>query len=146
MKVLLAVDGSDYTKCMLAFTAAHDEFLRAGTRYTALTVVQKVPPRAAAYFNMTDLEGYYAEQARAVLDPVRAFVSRKGWSVDFRHAVGPVSQEIATVAQRERFDMVVLGSHGHGALVGLVLGSVVTGVLARCTVPVLIVRRPDSEV
>jgi nucleotide-binding universal stress UspA family protein len=36
--------------------------------------------------------------------------------------------------------MIVMGSHGHGALSGLVLGSVVTKVLAACKVPVLVVR------
>jgi len=34
----------------------------------------------------------------------------------------------------------VMGSHGHGALANLTLGSVSTKVLARCGVPVLLVR------
>jgi nucleotide-binding universal stress UspA family protein len=34
----------------------------------------------------------------------------------------------------------VLGSHGHGAFAGLVLGSVATGVIARSEVPVLLIR------
>jgi nucleotide-binding universal stress UspA family protein len=33
-----------------------------------------------------------------------------------------------------------MGSHGHSALGNIVLGSVATGVLARCTVPVLLIR------
>jgi nucleotide-binding universal stress UspA family protein len=36
--------------------------------------------------------------------------------------------------------MIVMGSHGHGALANVVLGSVTTKVLAIATVPVLIVR------
>lgn len=141
MKVLLAVDGSEYTKRMLAFIAAHDEFLQAGTQYTALNVVPQVPPRAVAYFSKQDLDAYYAEQAREVLEPIRSFAAQKRWAVEFRHCAGPVAHEIAELARRERFDLIVLGSHGHGALAGLVLGSVATGVLARCTTPVLIVPR-----
>ncbi|HEX3140957.1 MAG TPA: universal stress protein [Rhizobacter sp.] len=34
----------------------------------------------------------------------------------------------------------MLGSHGNSALVSLVLGSVVAGVMARCKTPVLIIR------
>lgn len=34
MKILIAVDGSDYTKRMLACIAAHDEWLGAAHRYT----------------------------------------------------------------------------------------------------------------
>jgi nucleotide-binding universal stress UspA family protein len=33
-----------------------------------------------------------------------------------------------------------MGSHGHGTLVNLVMGSVATKVLAHCKVPVLMVR------
>lgn len=34
----------------------------------------------------------------------------------------------------------VMGACGHSALGNMVLGSVATGVLARCTTPVLIIR------
>jgi nucleotide-binding universal stress UspA family protein len=37
-------------------------------------------------------------------------------------------------------DLLVMGSHGHGALATLVMGSVTTQVLANSRVPVLIVR------
>jgi nucleotide-binding universal stress UspA family protein len=39
-----------------------------------------------------------------------------------------------------RFDLLVLGSHGHEALANVVLGSVATKVLALCTTPVLLIR------
>jgi nucleotide-binding universal stress UspA family protein len=54
--------------------------------------------------------------------------------------IGPAAPAIAAQASRGGHDIVVLGSHGHGALVNLVLGSVATQVLARCKTPALIVR------
>jgi hypothetical protein len=48
MKILVAVDGSSYTKRMLAYLAAHDEWLGEQHEYTVLHVVMAVPPRAAA--------------------------------------------------------------------------------------------------
>jgi hypothetical protein len=39
MKILLPVDGSDHTKRMLAYIAAHDELLGAAHEYTLVTVV-----------------------------------------------------------------------------------------------------------
>jgi len=36
--------------------------------------------------------------------------------------------------------LVVIGSHGHGSLAGLVMGSTSTKVIAQCGVPVLLVR------
>ena len=47
---------------------------------------------------------------------------------------------IAKLAESGKFDLVVLGSHGHGALGNLVMGSVATQVLANCKVPALLVR------
>ena len=57
-------------------------------------------------------------------------------------ATPPDSHEAYTLkaAKAGKFDLLILGSHGHGALVNLVMGSVATQVLAGCTVPVLVVR------
>ena len=38
MKILLAVDGSPYTKKMLAYLAVHDQLLSPDSQYTALTI------------------------------------------------------------------------------------------------------------
>jgi hypothetical protein len=46
MKILLAVDGSPYTKRMLAYVAAHDEWLGAHHDYTIVTAIPAVTPRA----------------------------------------------------------------------------------------------------
>ena len=47
---------------------------------------------------------------------------------------------IAKHADSGKFDLVMMGSHGNGVLVNLVLGSVATKVLANCKTPVLLVR------
>ncbi|MES8964715.1 hypothetical protein U6V33_12375 [Cutibacterium acnes] len=48
MKILIAVDGSPFTKRMLGYVAAHDELFGPAHEYTLLTAVPAVPPRAAA--------------------------------------------------------------------------------------------------
>ena len=45
MKILVAADGSRYTKRLLAYLAAHDEsFGSKEHRFTVLTVVAPIPP------------------------------------------------------------------------------------------------------
>ena len=49
MKVVLAVDGSAYTKKMLGYLAAHDELFSAdGNSFSVITVQAPLPPRARA--------------------------------------------------------------------------------------------------
>jgi nucleotide-binding universal stress UspA family protein len=140
MKILIAADGSPFTKRMLAYLAAHDEWLGAQHAYTVVTVVPPVPPRAAAVLAKEVLKAHYDEEAEKVLKPIRAFLSRQGLTVDFVSKSGPAAETIAAMADKGKYDMLVMGSHGHGALSNLALGSVATKVMARCSTPVLLVR------
>ncbi|MDP9927951.1 universal stress protein [Variovorax paradoxus] len=140
MKILLAVDGSDYTRRMLDYLATHRETLGSGHDYTVFHAVLPLPHRAAAFAEPERVHGYYEDDARMVLEPIRAFLAEHGIKAKFVHRMGHPAEEIASYAQAGKFDLLVMGSHGAGALNNLVLGSVATQVLARCTVPVLLVR------
>lgn len=140
MKILLAVDGSPYTRRMLATLAAHDEWFGPGHQYTVLHAVPAVPARAAASVERDVLKAYYEEAAERVFKPIRSFLGRHGIKARYLHKIGPAAPAITAQASRGRHDVIVLGSHGHGALVNLVMGSVAAQVLARCKTPVLIVR------
>jgi nucleotide-binding universal stress UspA family protein len=140
MKILLAVDGSHVTKRMLAYIAAHDELMQPGTTFTVLTVVLPLSRFAGPALGRATLDAYYKEEADAVLQPIRAFAKQQNWQVSFEHVVGLPAQAIAEAANTQAFDMVVMGTHGHSSLANVVMGSVATGVLARCKVPVLLIR------
>jgi nucleotide-binding universal stress UspA family protein len=140
MKILLAVDGSHVTKRMLSYIAAHDELLGPGHEYSVVTVVMPVPAYAAKMLERKTLDGYYQEEAEKVFRPIRTFVEQQGWTVRLVPMHGHASETIAAMATSEHFDLVVMGAHGHSALGNVVLGSVATGVLARCQAPVLLIR------
>ena len=140
MKILVSVDGSAFTKRMLGYLAAHDEWLGATQEYTVFTVVPAVPPRAAAVMDRELLKEYYTDEADKVFKPIRAFFAKQGIQAKFLHKVGHAPELIAKQAAVGDHDLVMMGSHGHSALANLVMGSVVTRVLAECTVPVLLVR------
>lgn len=140
MKILVAVDGSSYTKRMLAYLAAHDEWLGGAHQYTVLHAVPAVPPRAAAVLDKELLKGYYADEGEKVLKTVRTFFAKQKLPAEFLNKVGPAADVIASTADKGKFDLLVLGSHGHSAIGNLVLGSVATKVMAHCPTPVLLVR------
>jgi nucleotide-binding universal stress UspA family protein len=140
MKILLAVDGSAYTKRMLGYIAAHDEWLGARHQYTVIHCVAPLPHRAAAFEGLDVVQRYYDDDAEAVLRPVREFFRIQGLEASFVHEIGLAAERIAALAESGGYELLVLGSHGHGALDNLTLGSVATKVLALCRTPVLLIR------
>ena len=140
MKILVAADGSKFTKRMLAYLASHDEWLGKQHQYTVLTVDAPLPPRAAAALAKKIVQDHYAEQAEQVFKPIRTMFAKHGIDAQYLHKVGEPGDEIAAVARSGGFDLLVMGSHGHGALARMVLGSVTSRTLASCEVPLLIVR------
>ena len=140
MKILLAVDGSAYSKKMLAYLSTHEALLSAQHDYTIFTVQPVLPPRARAAVGKEVVQAYYAEECEKVLAPVAKFLARHGVNAKSSWKAGHAGESIAKLAQDGDFDLVVMGSHGHSALGNLVMGSVATQVLAHCKVPVLLVR------
>jgi nucleotide-binding universal stress UspA family protein len=53
-----------------------------------------------------------------------------------------VVEEILNEADVANADLVVMGTHGHGAMYNLLVGGVTKGVLKRSTRPVLLVPGP----
>lgn len=140
MKILVAADGSSHTKRMLAYLAAHDEWLGAHHAYTVLTVVPPVPPRAAAVLDKAVLKSHYEDEAEKVLRPIRSFFARQGLAAEFVGKTGHAADTIAALADKGKYDLLVMGSHGHGSLGNLLLGSVATRVMAQSAVPVLLIK------
>ena len=140
MKILLPVDGSRYTKQMLGYVAAHEELFGSQHEYIFATVVATVPPHVTHFVGRTALQGYYKEEADKVLAPTLAFAAQHGWNARSLQLEGPAAETLAKAAKSEKVDLVVMGSHGQSALSNVILGSVASGVLARCDVPVLLIR------
>jgi nucleotide-binding universal stress UspA family protein len=140
MRILFAVDGSTYTRRMLAYVAAHDEWIAKDHEYIALTVVAHVPEYASRFVDRSVLDGYYREEAEKILRPVTAFAEQNGWTLRTAWLAGHPAETIAAYVAQEKPDLIVMGTHGHSSLGNLLLGSVTTGVLARTHVPVLLVR------
>ena len=140
MKILLAVDGSPFTKKMLAYLVTHPELFGPHNAFTLFTAVEALPPRARAAVGAEVAHGYYTEEAAKVAAPVLEFLARHSITPEVAHHAGRAGELIAQAAADGGFDLVMMGSHGHGALANLVMGSVATQVLAHCKVPVLLVR------
>ena len=140
MKVLIPVDGSDYTKRCLSYLAAHDELLAGSHDFVAVTVAPGIPEEATRFLDRSTVHDYYAERAEHVMAPVRAFAQMQHWALRERVAHGHAAEQIALAVEQEKPDLIVMGSRGHSSLGGLLLGSVAVGVMSRCKQPLLLIR------
>jgi hypothetical protein len=57
---------------------------------------------------------------------------------------GSIADEIVQYAEARTIDLIVVASHGHGRVTGMLLGSASRGVLHKATHPVLIARSTSS--
>lgn len=140
MNIMLPVDGSHGTRAVLDYLASHEELFNRNNRYTVLHVSPSVPPQVHMVLSKSDIQGYYDADIEKVLDPVRAFFQERGVEARFVGRVGRTADTIVQLAEQEGCDMLVMGSHGRGALGNLVLGSVVANVMASTRTPVLVIR------
>jgi len=67
-----------------------------------------------------------------------------GLKATLREPAGPVVETILGEADRRNADLIVMGTHGHGAMYNLLVGSVTEGVLKGSTRPVLLVPAARS--
>lgn len=58
---------------------------------------------------------------------------------------GPTVAVILDEADRRGADLIVLGSHGHGALYRALMGSVSEGILRKTKIPLLIVPKSETK-
>ena len=58
---------------------------------------------------------------------------------------GDTVSQIVAVAEQGDYDLLIMGTRGHGKLKGAIMGSVAAGVISRCSKPVLVVRLPPHK-
>jgi nucleotide-binding universal stress UspA family protein len=140
MKILVAVDGSKYTKKALAFLVNHEALAGADDELVVVNVQAPMTPRVKAMVGAAAVRAYHEEEAAKVLKPIERFLARHATPFRTTWVVGHAGQEIVRAAKRERAHMVVMGTHGHGLLGRALMGSVAQHVVTDCEVPVLLVK------
>jgi nucleotide-binding universal stress UspA family protein len=145
MKILVAVDGSEFTNKAVNYIASHLQWFQGEPELHLLHVKPPLPmgraaERARAILGDEAVNNYYKEECEAALAPAEKALRAHKIAYQSHYKIGDIAHEIHAYASRNGIDMIVMGSHGHGALANVVLGSVTTKVLAIATVPVLIVR------
>lgn len=137
MRVMLATDGSKDAQAAVTFLKElrlpPSSTLRLITVVTLPSVARDVP-------SVQEFERSVVDEARKVLDRVRAGLARPGLTIEAEVAMGDPKAEIVRVAEDWGADLVVLGARGLSPIKRFLLGSVSLAVASHVRCPVLIVK------
>jgi len=143
MKILLPVDGSEYSKAAVEFVASRATLIGTDPQVEAVNVQLEVPVRAVRLVGKAALTDYYTEESDRVLKPALRRLAKAGLNASGYYLVGHPDEQISAAAMKHKVDLIVMGSQGHSALRNLLVGSVTNNVLARTQVPMLVLRHKE---
>lgn len=140
MKLLIAVDGSEHSRKAVSYVITHWPALDPHLAVILCHGDPPLTPHVANALGQAEVASYHADNAEGALRDARAAFAVAGIAVESRTAVGDPADVVLQAQAATQADLVVMGSHGRGTWRNLLLGSVVTKVLAHSPVPVLVVR------
>jgi len=138
--ILFPTDFSTASDAALEHAAA----LAASSGASLLIVHVEEPPLAYGggelYYGIPEPD---SERILKMLEDVRP----KNAAVPFTHrlTMGDPAGEIVRLAEEEKVDMIVLGTHGRTGMTRLLMGSVAEVVVRRAPCPVLVYRETESR-
>jgi nucleotide-binding universal stress UspA family protein len=155
MKLLVATDGSPGSRAALRFAARIAEGCR-GTQVVVVTVgalrrqlLFAHPESPVGLSLWPELEKRERELATRVLADAKREVAKYGVKIRARFVqpqqLGPVAEAIAHEADKEKADLIVVGTEGHGGAGSWSLGSVSARLLHVARRPVTVVRVPRRK-
>jgi nucleotide-binding universal stress UspA family protein len=138
-RILVGVDGSpaSHKAARLAAEIAG----RFDARLTLAYVVPRLllPPDAYG-LTVAEVEAEHRSHADEVLAAARAELGEAGAAAEVSVLYGPPAEALVEAADAAEADLVVLGSHGRGAVARVLLGSTTDRVVHLCPRPVLVVH------
>jgi len=139
-KIICAVDFSDYSPKVAEYASM------VGGCVNAQIVVLYVAPSLSQYVGFhvppSSIESFVGEIVTGAEDTMNEFVKDnfKDLNVQGKVVTGYPAEEILSIAEAEKADMIVMGTHGRKGIDRILFGSVAEKVVKSSSVPVLTVR------
>tara|TARA_R110002012_G_scaffold82449_3_gene208337 strand:+ start:13145 stop:13606 length:462 start_codon:yes stop_codon:yes gene_type:complete len=153
MKIVLAIDGSDFSKVAIKELAKFP--LPQGSEISIINVYEHPAMSTPELISTTDtLDVYYREfianaekLGEKIVSDAVLIISEKNSSITITRSVvsGLPKKEILEKAESFDADLIVVGSQGQGAFSRLLLGSVSQYLATHAKCSVMIVKDKDSK-
>ena len=145
-KILVAYDGSPQSKEALAWAVDLSLLNKAQVCVAKVIEAMSIAEMTALYEagSGDDLVAYIEEvkatDRRLLEDAIATIGQRKGVAITTALLNGNIAAALIKYAKENEMDMIVAGTKGHGALEGLLMGSVTRHLVSLSPIPVLVVK------
>jgi len=138
-KVLVPIDGSDNSFRALDAALLLSENL--GAKVTAIHVMEEIPVlHIQSEKLLRQLLDAYKKERQVILTKCSEIATSKGLSINTKLLQGNAGSTILDFCEKEKYDLIVMGSRGMGKFRELVLGSVSNKIVHHSSCPVMIIR------
>jgi nucleotide-binding universal stress UspA family protein len=143
--ILVCVDGSEHSERALA--EAIDLAITQRARLTLLTAVSHPPYWANTPLTAGGIEPLAMDLQKEAEKTLRSAVDQVPASIPLTKILteDPIREALICQIKSGKYDLVVMGSRGRGALSASLLGSISHYALNHSEIPVLIVRADEDE-
>lgn len=141
-RIMIAVDGSSHsTRVARAAIRQAAEYKRPPELHLVY-VHLPVPTMGGLVKPISHeaLQQYYREEGEDALRSAKKLIERARLACTTHILVGPIAKSLAREAKKLKCDQIVMGTHGIGAMSGMLLGSVAAKTVHLASCPVLLVR------
>lgn len=136
-KILVSLDGSKNS--LKGFDYAIYLARQCQSTVTGLCVVPIYPPVAMPGLT-SSFKSKMTKDAKKFLDDAKTKAAQNGIVFTGKIIYGIPTEDVVNFSNTHKFDLVVIGHRGHGAIRELFLGSVANSIVHKSKVPVLVIK------
>ncbi len=147
-RIMIPLDGSQVAECVLPHAEA---FIKNGLVETAvlIRVLESMPiPMFESGVNVEYMEKALQnneKEAREYLQKIADGFSQHGVSIKCEVLEGPIADTLASYAEDNKVDLILVATHGRSGIGRWVMGSVADRILRSSHVPVFMVNAGSSS-
>ncbi len=144
-KILYPTDFSDYASHAQSYVVELAKKFDAEVLIIHVTSGSVFPVTYSIGVDFGDLDLQIQNAAKNHMQKIEERIGAEGVKVSSELPVGEPFPEIVRSARREVVELIIMATHGHGAIKHMFLGSTAEKVVRKAPCPVLTMRHPEHE-
>lgn len=140
MRVGVCVDGSNFGCAVTKILLQNIQMLGKSPKINLLSVVPPLDSSTRAKLSDDQIEKHLLEAFEQSTGEVKKLFDEAGIAFEPVPLQGSPASAIVQASNERALELLVMGSHGEGARMGAIMGSVATDVAAEACLPLLIIR------